>query len=157
MTPSLIDAAIVIGTIVLTTLFLLLISGQLHDTTAGNLIARSPAPALDTIVNTQPAPTQSVPGPASPTPPASRPTATPSSVEEISAADDTTIQAAVDKKIQDNPELSAYVLTIAVSDGKVTLDGTLPSRELKEKLEKLVKTVSGVKQVDNQVAVIGGN
>jgi hypothetical protein len=156
MTPALVDAAIVIGTTLAATVFLLIFSGQLHDTTAGSLIARSPAPAYDPIVTAQPSPAQSLIDHPTPSPQTSRPPASPSPTEDSSPADDTTIQATIDKKIQDSADL-AYPITVAVSSGSVTLDGTVPSKEVKERIEKLVRTVRGVKQVDNQIVVISGN
>jgi DNA-binding transcriptional ArsR family regulator len=54
MTGAFFDAAILIGATLATTLLLLLISGQLHDTTAGTLIARSAAPLLEPLGLSQP-------------------------------------------------------------------------------------------------------
>lgn len=156
MTASLIDAAIVIGATLATTLLLLLISGQLQDTTAGNLIARSAPPALGT---TQPTSAQWLPVPPTPSPQPSRSAAspTPSPIPTETASDitdDATVKVAIDKKLQDNPDLSPFSITFAINDGSVTLDGIVPSDELRAKIEKLVRTVRGVKQVDNQIAVI---
>jgi len=161
MTASLIDAAIVIGTTLATTLFLLLISGQIYDTTAGTLIARSAASAPESKVTGQPTPDQSLLGHPTHSPPPSRsagsPTPSPAAAEEetsTSDTDDTKIQAALDKKFQDNADLSG--ITATISGGTVTLVGTVPSDEAKEKIEKLVRTVKGVKHVDNQIAVLSG-
>ena len=163
MTASLIDAAIVIGTTLATTLLLLLISGQLQDTTAGNLIARSAAPALEPIVTASPTPGQSLIGSPTPSPQTSRATAspTPSSTPAeneaaTSVTDDATIQAAIEKKFQDNADLSSLGITVTISGGTVTMVGTVPSDEVKEKIEKLVRTVKGVKQVDSQIVVVSG-
>lgn len=160
MTGAFLDAAIVIGATLATTLLLLLISGQLHDTTAGSLIARSPAPALDTIVTGQPTPEQSLIGHPTPSPQASRAAASPTPADldnDTNVTDDTTIKAAIDKKLQDIAELLSYGLTITISRGTVTVVGTVPSDEVKEKIEKLVRAVKGVKQVDNQMVVVNGN
>jgi hypothetical protein len=161
MTRAFLDAAIVIATTLATTLLLLLISGQLRDTTAGSLIARSAAPALDPVVTEQPAPEQSSISHPTPSPPANR--ATPSPTAPVAdrennattdVTDDTTIKAAIDKKLQDIAELSPYAITITISRGSVTVVGTVPSDEVKEKIEKLVRAVKGVKQIDNQVVVV---
>ena len=163
MTASLIDAAILIGTTLATTLFLLLLSGQLYDTTAGNLIARSAAPAPEPIVTGQPTPEQSLLGSRTASPQPSRsaasPTLSPAAAENetaTSVTDDTTIQAALDKRFQDNTDLSLSGITATISNGTVTLVGTVPSDEVKEKIEKLVRTVKGVKHVDNQIVVLIG-
>lgn len=158
---ALLDAGIVIGTTLATTLLLLLISSQLHDTTAGTLIARSAAPALDPIVTAQATPEQSPISHLTPSPPASRATASPTAAVSASendattnVADDTAIKAAIDKKLQDIAELSPYAITITIDRGSVTVVGTVPSDEVKEKIEKLVRAVKGVKQVDNQIVVV---
>ena len=143
------------------TLFLLLISGQLQDTTAGDLIARSAAPALEPIVTAQPTPPQSLIGPPTPSPQPSRSAASPTPLSTpvkdeaaTNITDDTTIQAAIDQKFQDNADLSSFGITLTVSGGTVTLVGTAPSDEVKGKIEKLVRTVKGVKLVDNQIVVV---
>jgi hypothetical protein len=162
MSGALVDAAILIGTTLATTLLLLLISGQLHDTTAGTLIARSAAPALP-LATAQPTPEQSsishpLSSPQFSSSPASpRPTA---STEENEAtanlSDDSTIQATIDSKLQDNADLSSFGLTVTISGGAVTMVGTVPSDEVKTKIEKLVRAVKGVKHIDNQIVVVTG-
>jgi len=67
---------------------------------------------------------------------------------------DSTIQAAVDKKISDDPDLSTLGITASVVNGKVMLIGTVKTEALKAQIEKLVKQVKGVKAVDNQISVI---
>ena len=67
---------------------------------------------------------------------------------------DSTIQAAVDKKISDDPEMSTLGITASVLDAKVTLLGTVKTEALKSQVEKLVKQVKGVKSVDNQIMVV---
>ena len=154
-----IDAGIVIASTLLTTVLLLAISGQLRDTTAADLIAQSPAPLPETIT-AQATPQPSVSAHAAPTPSAqpSRATTTPAQEEAmpatVGAPDDTEIQAAVDKKLQDDPRLSPLGITAAVSDGKVMLVGTAPSDEMKDQVEKLVRGIKGVKHIDNQIVVV---
>src|ERR1700694_941204 len=124
-----IDAGIVIVSTLLTTLLLLAISGQIRDTTAADLIAQSPAP-LPARLTTQATPQPSLSAHAAPTPSAqpSRATATPGQEEAtpvtVGATDDTAIQAAIDKKLQDDSSLSALGITATVSNGKVILVGT---------------------------------
>ena len=70
-------------------------------------------------------------------------------------SNDGAVQTAVDKKISDDPTLSALGITATVLDGKVTLTGTVHSEALKAQLDRTVRTVRGVKQVDNQISVMG--
>lgn len=67
---------------------------------------------------------------------------------------DSTIQAAVDKKLADDPEVSTLGITTSVIDGKVMLIGTVKTEALKTQIERMVKQVRGVKAVDNQISVI---
>ena len=70
-------------------------------------------------------------------------------------SNDGVVQMAIDKKIGDDPTLSALGITATVLDGKVTLTGTVHSEALKSQLDRTIRTVRGVKQVDNQIAVMG--
>ena len=70
-------------------------------------------------------------------------------------SNDGVVQMAIDKKISDDPTLSALGITATVLDGKVTLTGTVHSEALKSQLDRTIRTVRGVKQVDNQIAVMG--
>ena len=67
---------------------------------------------------------------------------------------DSTIQAAIDKRLNDDPELSTLGITATVLDGKVMLVGTVKTDALKTQVERVVKQVKGVKHVDNQITVM---
>jgi len=71
-----------------------------------------------------------------------------------SANIDSTIQAAIDKKLADDPEISTLGITATVLNGKVMLVGTVKTEELKTRIERMVKQIKGVKAVDNQISVI---
>lgn len=49
--------------------------------------------------------------------------------------------------------VDARQITVAVSDGEVTLDGTVPSRQQKRRAEDCVEDISGVKHVQNNLRV----
>ena len=69
-------------------------------------------------------------------------------------SNDGAVQMAIDKKVGDDPTLSALGITATVLDGKVTLTGTVKSEALKSQIDKAIRSVKGVKQVDNQIAVM---
>jgi hypothetical protein len=69
-------------------------------------------------------------------------------------SNDANVQTAIDKKITDDPILSAQGVTATVLDGKVTLTGTVKSEALKSQLDRTIRGVRGVKQVDNQIVVM---
>lgn len=68
---------------------------------------------------------------------------------------DSTIQAAVDKRLADDPEFSTLGITVSVIDGKAMILGTVKTEEVKARIERAVKQVKGVKAVDNQITVTG--
>jgi osmotically-inducible protein OsmY len=71
-----------------------------------------------------------------------------------SGPDDSSVQAAVDKKLSDDPHLSNLGITATVISGKVTLMGTVHTASEKNMVERAVKAVKGVKSVDNQISVL---
>ena len=72
-----------------------------------------------------------------------------------SGTDDSTIQSEVDKRILDDPNLSTLGVTVSVIGGKATLMGTVKSESIKTQFERLVRSVRGVKDIDNQITVSG--
>jgi hypothetical protein len=115
-------------------------------------IVQQPAPVQQPpVIIQQPAPATQ-PAPIIVTPPAG---GTTMPAESASSANiDSTIQAAVDKKLADDPEISTLGITATVLDGKVMLIGTVKTAELKTRIERMVKQIKGVKAVDNQISVI---
>ena len=99
------------------------------------VIVQAPAPATQTA-------------PIIDNPPASTGGTTPG------APDDGAIQAAIAKSLQKDPTLSALGIIATVTGGRVTLTGTVRDVQLKDKAERLARTVKGVKAVDNQIVVI---
>lgn len=73
----------------------------------------------------------------------------PQSAESPRAVRTTVLQTLIN-----DPELGQYALAASVDDQfRVVLRGTLPSKSDKELAERLVKSVAGVKGVDNQIQV----
>jgi hypothetical protein len=100
------------------------------------VIIQQPAP-----VTTQPAPIIIAPG-------------APSGGSTMPANQDASVQAAIDKKITDDPTLSQLGITATVMDGKVTLLGVVKTEALKKQVEQTIQRIKGVRAVDNQISVI---
>ncbi len=156
ISAGMVGVLVVVAIALITMLVLFWMSSQ-PATDNANLAA---APQQPTTVVQQPAPVQQPPviiqQPAPATQPAPivvTPPAGGSTVTE-SVNMDSTIQAAVDKKLSDDPEISALGITASVVSGKVMLIGTVKTEALKAQIEKMVKQVKGVKEVDNQISVI---
>jgi BON domain len=113
-------------------------------------VIEQPAPAQQPpVIIQQPAPATQ-PAPIVVTPPAGGATTMPAESVNI----DSTLQAAIDKRLMDDPEFSTLGITASVIDGKVTLLGTVKTETLKTQVERAVKQIKGVKAVDNQISVI---
>jgi hypothetical protein len=115
-------------------------------------VVQQPAPVQQPpIIVQQPAPVTTQPAPIIVNPPAGGTGGT-TATDNMSM--DSTIQAAVDKKLSDDPAISPLGITASVLNGKVMLLGTVKSEAVKAQIEKMVKQVKGVKEVDNQISVI---
>jgi len=150
-------AAIVVGVIALAAIIILFVMNQQQNALNANTTAQQQPP--QTIIQ-QPAQQPPVivqqPAPATQPPviingqPATSSGATSGTV---SGPDDSSIQTAVDKKLSDDPSLSALAITATVMNGKVTLIGMVHREADKSAVERAVRQVKGVKSIDNQISV----
>lgn len=158
ISAGMVGVLVVVAIALITMLVLFWLSSQPSTTDNANLAAAQQPP---TTVVQQPAPVQQPPviiqQPAPATQPAPIIVTQPSGGATAPAETtnmDSTIQAAIDKKIADDPEISTLGITASVLDGKVMLMGTVKTEEVKTRIERMVKQVKGVKSVDNQISVI---
>jgi hypothetical protein len=147
---------VVVAIALITIVVLFLMNGQQTDTANDNLAAQQQQP----VIVQQPAPAAQQPpviiqqpAPVAQQPPViiNQPAASGGSAPNIS--NDGAIQTAIDKKISDDPTFSSLGITATVLDGKVTLTGTVNSEALKSQVDRMIRAISGVKQVDNQIVV----
>src|ERR1044071_4502764 len=158
ISAGMVGVLVVVAIALITMLVLFWLSSQ-PTTDNANLAAQQPPP---TTVVQQPAPVQQPPviiqQPAPATQPAPIVVAPPAGGSTAPAAEtvnmDSTIQAAVEKKMADDPEVSTLGITASVLDGKVMLIGTVKTEELKTRIERMAKQIKGVKSVDNQISVV---
>jgi hypothetical protein len=157
ISAGMVGVLVVVAIALITMLVLFWLSSQPTTTDNANLAAQQqpptvvqqPAPVQQPpVIIQQPAPATQ-PAPIIVTPPAGGTTAPPATTNM-----DSTIQAAVDKKLADDSEISTLGITATVLDGKVMLVGTVKTEELKTRIERMVKQIKGVKAVDNQISVI---
>jgi osmotically-inducible protein OsmY len=71
------------------------------------------------------------------------------------AVSDASITASVNAQLAADNELSALRIDVDTKAGKVALKGTAPSADARERAAKLAREVTGVTDVDNQLAVKG--
>lgn len=147
---------VVLAVALVTILVLFLMSGQTTDTANDNLAAQ---PAQPTIVQQQPA--QQPPIIIQEAPPATQPAPiiinppAPAGGSTSSGSEDLAIQAEIDKKFADDPVLSTLGVTVSTVNGKATILGVVKSEGLKAQVERLVRSVRGLKEIDNQIQVSG--
>lgn len=151
---------VVVAIALITIVVLFLMNGQTTtDNTNANLVAQQPAQQPPVIVQ-QPAQQQppviiQQPAAGAQQPPVIINQPAPSGASApASMSDDGAIQTAIDKKISEDPTLSSLGITATVLDGKVTLTGTVKSEALKSQLDRAIRAIKGVKQVDNQIVVM---
>ena len=149
---------VVVAIALITIVVLFLMNGQTTDTVNDNLAAQQQAQQPPVIVQ-QPAQQQppviiQQPAPVANQPPVIINQPAPSGgTAPASTSDDGAVQAAIDKRIGDDPTLSSLGVTASVIDGKVTLIGTVKSEALKAQVDRAIRAIKGVKQVDNQIVV----
>ena len=158
MSAGMVGVLVVVAIALITMLVLFWLSSQPQTTDNANLaatqqqpttIVQQPAPAQQPpVIIQQPAPATQ-PAPIVVTPPAGGATA-PAEPANI----DSTVQAAIDKKLSDDPEVSTLGITASVLNGKVMLLGTVKTEQMKTRVERMVKQIKGVKEVDNQISVV---
>ena len=161
ISAGMVGVLVVVAIALITMLVLFWMSSQ-PSTTDPNLAAQQPpttvvqqpAPAQQPpVIIQQPAPVTQ-PAPIVVTPPAGGTTTVPAESASSAANMDSTIQAAVDKKLADDAEISPLGITATVLNGKVMLIGTVKTEEMKTRIERVVRQVKGVKDIDNQISVI---
>ena len=116
-------------------------------------VIQQPAPAQQPpVIIQQPAAPATQPAPIIVTPPAGGSTA-PTTTDSVSI--DSAIQTAIDKRLTDDPAFSSLGISASVINGKVLLIGTVKTEGVKADVERMVKQIKAVKEVDNQIIVSG--
>jgi hypothetical protein len=158
ISAGMVGVLVVVAIALITMLVLFWMSNQQTREDNANLAAQQQAQQPPTTVVQQPAqqPPVIIQQPAAPatqpapivvTPPAGGGTST-------SANDDLAVQSSVDKMLADDSTYKTLGITASVLDGKVTLLGIVKTESMKAQVEKSVRKVKGVKNVDNQITVM---
>ncbi|HEV2834860.1 MAG TPA: BON domain-containing protein [Pyrinomonadaceae bacterium] len=158
ISAGMVGVLVVVAIALITMLVLFWMSSQPTDTASTTAaqptttIVEQPAPAQQPpVIIQQPAPVTTQPAPVIITPPAG---GSVSSTTQQPPNIDSTIQTEIDKRLTEDPTFSSLGITATVINAKVTLLGTVKSEALKAQVERMVKQVRGVKEVDNQITVL---
>jgi hypothetical protein len=152
-------AAIVVGAVALVTILFLFLMKNQQDNANLNTPVTASQPQQQPIIVQQPAaaPQQPIvvqqPGTTQPTTVnVQQPSAESTAI--ANGTDDASIQSNLDRKMLEDPTLASLGISTLVSDGKVTLTGTVNSEALKTRIEKVVNSVKGVRRVENKLIVM---
>ena len=74
--------------------------------------------------------------------------------ESAATVDDATIQAQIEQTSRSDPALANLDVSTIVEGGRVTIIGSVPSAQTKQRVERAIRTIPGVSAVDNQLVVI---
>ena len=108
------------------------------------IIIQQPASAPPVIIQAPPTTTTTTTAPA---------TTTTAPAPSSSGTDDTSLQLKVETAFRDDPDISVTSVIATVLDGKATLTGEVKTPALKQKAERLVRTVKGIASVENKITV----
>jgi hypothetical protein len=106
-------------------------------------LAMQPSPKPSPTIS--PSPQQNLPGGLVPSP---EPT-----VATTTIPDDAGIQSQIERTLAADPTLSKLDVSTLVEGGKVTVVGSVRSADLKQRVEKTLRSIKGVISVDNQLVV----
>ena len=149
------------GTIALVVVFLIAAAGIIvylinnrNDNEAANRNAnidalrqaQQPAPVIQ-----QPAPQQAPVIVEQPVPAQQAPIIVQQPANTGSANDDATMQDVATKKLADDPDMAS--VSVSITNARAVLTGTVNSAATKAKAERVIKSVRGLKSVDNQIVI----
>jgi hypothetical protein len=86
--------------------------------------------------------------------PAAIPVPVPTPAEPVTTAPSSmSIEVDVNRKLLDDRQLSPYPITVKIENGTATLEGTVPTEDLKTRAEKVTGSVKGIRGIINNITV----
>lgn len=144
-------ALTVIGAAALATFVALFITSRPYDPMNSTVAPLQTVPAGSLATQPSPKPSASVS-------PLLQPSQAPAAGQSPEPADETVpddagIQAQIERTLASDPTLSNLDVSTLVEGGKVTIVGSVRSTDLKQRVEKALRSIRGVTTVDNQLVV----
>jgi len=149
-------AAIVVGVVVLAAIVILFVMNRQQTDQNANLAQTQPPTTIVQQPAQQPPVIVQQPAPATQPAPVifnNPPATSAGGTTTATGPDDGAVQAAIDKRLSDDPTFSTLGVTTTVLSGKVTLMGTVKTAALRSQVERALRDLKGVKSVDNQITV----
>ena len=144
-------ALTVIGAAALATFVALFLTSRPYDPMNSTLAPVQTVPAGSLATQPSPKPSPAI----SPSPKQNQPATaqlSPAPAGET-AIDDAGIQSQIERTLASDPTLSKLDVSTLVEGGKVTIVGSVRSTDLKQRVERALRSVKGVASVDNQLVV----
>ena len=113
------------------------------QTVPASSLAMQPSPKPSAALSPSPQTNQAPAAPASPEP----------ATETATVPDDAGIQSQIERALSSDPSLSKLDVSTLVEGGKVTIVGSVRSSDLKQRVEKTLRSIKGVVSIDNQLVV----
>ena len=137
----------IIGAAALATFLALFITSRPYDPMDSTFDAQQTVPSGPLAAQSPtPSPT--------PTVTSTRPSESPEPAGETGTVDDATIQAQIERASRSDSALANLDVSTIVEGGRVTIIGSVPSAETKQRVERAIRAIRGVVAVDNQLVVI---
>ena len=144
----------VIAAAALATFIALFLTSRPYDPMNSTVVPQQVIPEGRFVM--QPSPKQSpapTPSPQLTPSPSARQSPEPTVETTVTIPDDASIQSQIEKILASDPVLSQLDVSTLVESGKVTLVGSVKSSDMKQRVERAVRSVKGVISVDNQLVV----
>jgi hypothetical protein len=145
-------ALAIIGAAALATFVALFIISRPYDPMNSTVAPLQTVPAASVGMQPSPRPSATVSPLAQPEQPAAEKSPEPSG-DTATAPDDAGIQSQIERTLASDPILSKLDVSTLVDGGRVTIVGSVKSTDLKQRVEKVLRSVKGVVGVDNQLVV----
>jgi BON domain-containing protein len=151
-TPEVWVAVSVICAATLATFVALFITSRPFDPMSASVAPQQTVPAGPNLSPSPKSSPTTTPIP-SPSPPSQGSPAAPAGATSSETPDDSTIQAHIESALAADPSLSKLDVSTLVENGRVTIVGSVKSPEMKQRVEKTVRSVKGVAAIDDQLVI----
>ncbi len=147
-------ALTVIGAAALATFFALFLTSRPYDPMNSTLapVQTVPSGSLASQASPKPSPTIT-PSPRPNQSPATQTSPEAPAGETGTVPDDAGIQTQIERTLASDPVLAKLDVSTLVEGGKVTIVGSVRSTDVKQRVERAVRSVKGVVSVDNQLVI----
>jgi BON domain-containing protein len=148
--PEVWIALSVIGAAALATFLALFLTSRPFDPMSATLEAQQVVPAGPSLSPTPKASPTVTPALASQTPVSE---GTPGGQISTDTPNDAAIQSQIESTLASDPVLAKLDVSTLVENGKVTIVGSVRSAELKQRVERAIRSTRGVSSIDNQLVI----